>query len=986
MSKIVIFQESFLVSGIMCFDGCGNTIQRFLHSCIRDCIEKKILPPDARLIVDAEPNGLGIHRLMLSIESEQDDFIRLENFHSILSAKIKKDIVFEIIDGSKEISNKKSDWTNWINILINLISMGVVIACALIFPPSVLLTVGLTAFSFLTTAFTSREYLLTFFRNFRTKSFANMATTISIGWFLSLGHTLFHSIAMPLAASFSMVFMSFLMPLMLITCINGMDEIKRLVMDKSKKIQLKGLKTLFPQMAEKYPCYQLSEENFANLSHKINWILNYKTQDPSSNLFAGDIADVEDDSLLVIQNIVDTSEAREEQKNLLREGMLIEVKPGECFPVDCILVQGNTVIDASLLTGESQQSKQRWQTIPAGAINLCQPVTVYAIKNPYNSTVNSLLFRSNRARGNAASETGIPKFAYFYTALIAMGIIGAVLAPVAFGAITLTSVMQNIIGILFSTCPCTIAIAHELPKLISIHHRNNKGIHLRDDSFINADSDEMHTVVFDKTGTLTTGNSLVESSDIALNSPLWQRVYLLEKAYGREHPLAKAIQKYYEANTNKKPLFDEINECKVDEKNRGLTARVQGKVLQVGSYDYLKSKHVMLPEPDKSKMEQGFSAVCVAEEGHYKGVIYIKHEIRKGVLEVLTRLKKEGKKIIMLTGDNHLSAKGFNQQINSIFDEEDIYAGQTPQDKESLLNDFMSKSKSNPKGVWFCCDGLNDAPCCRIVSQKGGVSCATSANDKSAFFTDISLNGSLDYLFKHNKLNRSLRQNIAQNKGILIYSTLAFLAFIISFSIAGVAVSPLIPMAIMLLTTLFILFNSYRTQLVIDNVLDKFTPWPKKLLSSNLSIGLLLGASAILICGVLVATISTGGLALPIIAFAAGAAAAFSSVCTLSAMGLFTAFVMLLTASLVSKQGPSQEKLILDDNQQQLNSSRAVPEGLAINEGVSYGKLFLDEPVTQEQSQSDSVAATNPKPSLTMNSHADVSGVFNRMGFAHTNC
>ncbi len=958
MPKITIFQESFLVSGIMCFDGCGNTIQRFLHCCISDSIEKKILPSDAQLIVDAEPHGLGIHKLIISIESEQDDFIPVKNFHSVLSAKIKEDIVFDIIDNSEETHKNNSNWTNWINILVNLISMGVVIACVLIFPPSILLTIGLTALSFLTTAFTSREYLRAFFRNFQTKNFANMATTISLGWFLSLAHTLFHTITMPLVAGFSIIFMSFIMPLMLIACINGIDEIKRLVMETSKKIQLKGMKTLFPQMSEKYHCYQLSQEEQDFLSHQISLALKHTNQSASTT-FSIEHED-ENEHPSFIKKILGTTEVREEQKKLLREGMLIEVKQGECFPVDCILVHGNTVIDASLLTGEAQQSKKIWQNIPAGAINLGQPVTVYAVKNAYNSTVNSLLFRSNRARNNPISEGVIPKFAYLYTALILAGIAGAVLAPVAFGVVTFPLVMQNVIGILFSMCPCTIAIAYELPKLISIHHRSSKGIHLRDDGLINADSNEIHTVVFDKTGTLTTGNSVVESSDFALDSPLWQRVYLLEKAYGREHPLAKAIQQYYEASSKEPPLFDEVKECKVDEKNRGLTARVQGKNLHIGSYDYLKSNNITLPELDKSKMQQGFSAVCVAEEGHYKGVIYIKHEVRKGVLEALTRLKSEGKKIIMLTGDNHLSARGFNQQINSIFDEEDIHTGQTPKDKESFLNNIMSASGVSPKGVWFCGDGLNDAPCCRIVSEKGGVSCAMSSNDKSAFFTDISLNGSLDYLFKHNKLNHSLRQNIAQNKGILIYSTLIFLAFIISFSIAGIAVSPLIPMAIMLSTTLFILFNSYRAQLAIDNALDSVISWPKKLLSSNLSIGLLLGSSALLICGVLIATITMGGLALPIVSFASGAAVTFSCICTLSAIGLFSGFVMLLTTSLLSEQQSTpSEKSIPYVNQQSLNSSLSVSSGLANSEKRSYGGLFVDKPESsnrQTQAINDSDA------------------------------
>ncbi|MCE0722369.1 HAD-IC family P-type ATPase [Legionella resiliens] len=900
MSKTIIFQKSFLVSGIMCFDGCGNTIQGFLHTCINDCIEKEILPADARLIVDAEPSSLGIHQFTVSIESEQGDFIPIKNFDSIIFAKIKEDIIFEIIDDQKENGNKPSDKKNWINILVNLMCMGAVLALTLTFPPSIILTIGLTALTFFSTAFTAREYLFAFFHNFRAKNFANMATTISLGWLLSMAHTLFHAISMPLASNFSMIFMNFMMPTMLIACINGMDEIKRLVIEKSKKIQLKGIKTLFPQMSENYRCYQLTQLELELLSKKIEHLLSSKKQNPSE--IDSQPNKEEQEHLLFIQKLIDTKEISEEKRNLLREGMLIEVNAGECFPVDCVLVQGNTVIDASLLTGEPHQTKQLWQHIPSGAINLGKKVTVYAEKNSYNSTVNTLLFRSNRAKESATPKEETPKFAYLYTTLVIIGLMAAIFTPIGLGIATIPLVIQNIIGILFSVCPCTIAIAHQLPQLISIHHRNNKGIQLRDDSLISPQSDEIHTVVFDKTGTLTTGNSIVESSDIPIHSSLWQRIYLLEKAHGREHPLAKAIQKHYEVTMNNQLLFDEINECTMDQKNRGLTARVQGRIIQIGNVDYLRESGITLPEPEQSKIEQGFSAVCVAEDGIYKGIIYVKHEVRKGVLEALNRLRREGKKIIMLTGDNLLSAKGFNKQMGFIFNEEDIHAGQTPKDKESFLRKLMSTERSNPKGVWFVGDGLNDAPCCRIVSEKGGVSCAMDSNDKSAFFTDITFNGSLDYLFKHNKLNCALQQNISQNKGILIYSTIAFLAFIMSFSIAGVAVSPLIPMAIMLSTTLFVLFNSYRTQLNIDSALDKEIAWPKKLLSSNLSIGLLLAASTLLIGSVLVATITTGGLALPLIAFTAGTAIGFSSACTLSAISLIGVFLGILSTSLLSGQ------------------------------------------------------------------------------------
>lgn len=639
-----------------------------------------------------------------------------------------------------------------------------------------------------------------------------MATTISLGWFLSMAHTLYHAISMPIISSFSMIFMNFIMPSLLIACINAMDEIKRLVVEKSTKKQLQGIRVLFPQMAETYLCSRLSAAE-------------------AQNLF--------DNSLM-------TKDLMDEKRTRLEAGMLLEVMPGSCFPVDCLLVSSQTMIDASLLTGEPHQYKKAGDNIPSGAINMGQKVRVYALKNAYNSTVNTLLFRSNRAKETRAVKEDIPTFVYLYSGLIVLGLLGSVLVPIALGVATTPLVLQNLIGILFSVCPCTLAIGHQLPPLISLHHRNSKGIHLQDEGLLAVSDTPVHTLVFDKTGTLTTGNSLVESSDIPSDSPLWQRIYLLEKALGREHPLAKAIQKHYEATRSDPVFFDEVRDPVIDPENRGLAALVQGKKIQIGSFEYLRQAGIRLPELQQSKIEQGFSAVCVAEEGCYQGVIYVKHEVRKGVKEALARLKREGKRIIMLTGDNYLSAKGFNAQLGSVFDESDIVAGQTPQDKERFLAELMQSRASESAGFWFVGDGLNDAPCCRMVSEKGGLSCAMESNNKSVFFTDITLNGSLDYLFLHQPINQFLHQSIWQNKGILICGSLVFLAFIACFSSVGMAVSPLIPTGLMVMTTFYVVWNSYRNQLHIDVLMDKKVPWVKKVMSSQLSMGILLAVSALL--------------------------------------------------------------------------------------------------------------------------------------------
>lgn len=883
MTKKIIFQDSFLVSGIMCYQGCGNIIKNVLSD-LAEFKQQHLLPEDAQLIIDAEPQDLGIHRLFIMIESEEQLFNQDESYRNLLSVKFKEildSIGYEVIDNNKNTKKNKSNSVNWINILVNLASMFGIIILSAIFPPSLLLTIGLTTLSFLTTAFTARSYLINFFRNLRNKNPANMATPITLGWLLSLAHTLYHSITMPLASSFSMIFMSFIMPVMLIMIINGMDEIKRLVLNKSKKMHLKGMKALFPSMAKEYHCYPLSQQEQEELSQLIKMLHKDNSQ---SDYFVQSISNI-----LINEKIVRYS------KNTLKKEMIIKIKRGECFPVDGLIIQGNTLVDASILTGEPQQPKQLLDFVPAGAINLGQDVSIYATQDCYNSAVNALLFRSNRAREEKIASESNRKFAYLYVALIMVGITASILTPLALGMLTILLVLQNVTGILFAVCPCTIAIAHQLPKLLSLYRRNQKGITMRNEN-LTGQFDEIHTIVFDKTGTLTTGNSQVDMSE-GISFSLWQRIYLLEKHHGAEHPLAKAINNYCETIGAHQSIIKEIKDVSVDSKNRGLSAVVQGKQIHLGNLDYLQHLGVVLPNDFplavKNKLAQGYTPVYVAEDGVYQGLILIRHEIRKDILPALARLKKEGKKLIMLTGDSKLSTMGFNQQYGAIFEPDNIHAEQTPLDKEIFLNKLMDSQAVNSKGVWFVGDGLNDAPCARILTEKGGVSCAMTSNDKAAFFTDISLNGSLDYLFEHAKLNRFLQKNIIQNQWLLAYGSITFLAFIISFSIAGIAISPLIPLGIMVSTTLFSLFNSYRVQLSVDNALDKNTSWYKQYLASDLSTGLLIGASTLLICSLLISTLATGGLVLPAIIFTAGAVAAVSSVCILAASVMFGAFALL---------------------------------------------------------------------------------------------
>jgi Cu+-exporting ATPase len=928
--KKIIFQDSFLLSGIMCFTECGETIQSLMNACLQECKKDNLVPHGAELSMDAEPQALGVHRLFITITHNAEEIELSESVRAQISARFKESVDFMYIDDLKEENKKEAFSINWLNIIINLIAIGVISALSLLLAPSLLLTIGLTLISFLTTAFTARSYLINFLKNLRQKNFFNMNTTVTLGWSLSLAHTLYHAISMPLLSGFPMMFMCFIMPIMLITIINGMDEIKRRILKQSKKMHLKGMKMLFPEMAVHYACYQLLQLDQELLFPPIEKTLSTMTPEAFFQR---------------IEYIIKNNKQTFVQKTALKEGMLITVRRGTCFPVDCTLLYGQTIVDSSLLTGEPQQIKKCLDFIPAGAINLGEDVVVRSINDPYRSTINQLLFRSNRTKQDNTVKSS-HKFHYLYASLIGLGIGTSIITPWALGILTFSLFAQNFIGILFAICFCTLAIALKLPPLLSRYQRTNHGIILGDEKLC-TQNNKIKTVVFDKTGTLTTGNSQVESYE-GISVSLWHRIYLLEKHYGGGHPIAKSIMRYYERKVDNPIIIQNIEEPTKDPNNRGLSALVQGRRIHIGSADYLQRSGITIPKFDSNKIEKGFTPVYIAQDNKYKGVIYIKHEVRKEALTVLQRLKDEGVNIIMVTGDTASSAQRFNEQNGSIFDVGNIYAEQSPQDKENTILSLMKDQESS--GFWFIGDGINDGPCSKTVTEKGGVSCSITSEDKSSFFTEINLNGSFNYLFHHKKLNNFVKKNIFQNKGLLMFSALSSIAFIISFSIAGIAVSPIIPLLVMALTTFKVLFNSYRVQLNVDCTLNQNSFWLKKLFASDVSIGLLAGASLSFMCGLLISTIATGGLALPVITFVAGAAAAISSVCLLAAAILCVTFIVMAATYLIlnrclTEQGEPESPPPSPLQPTCTDSPEAQPE----NEDKHYSSLWKQTVPTQEK-------------------------------------
>ncbi len=869
MQLPTVYDDEFLISGIMCFEGCGKSVEQ----AIRNYLVTRF--PNAKIYISSGPVS-SMHRYRVTIQSESKanelDLSNLtKDIEEVIKAKNKR------FDVKEDVSLVVPIRVNWVNIFINLVAIISIVVLSILFPPSLLLSIGLGLICFSATLFTAREYIFDFLASLSSKNFSSMSVTVSLGWLLAMTHAIYHMQFMPAITSFAMTFMNFIMPLILVTIVNVMDEIKRQIQKKAHKIFLNGIKSLFPKMQDNYFSSQLSEKDAETIRNKLQ-------------------------NKAKLSLDLQSYKYAELARHTLCKDMLIKVNRGECFPVDGQIVFGNTYVDQSILDGEPAMAAESGMEVKSGCINLWRDVIILAKECEYYSTANRMLLKANtedKLETDNKNYNLSNKFYYLYFGLFGAGLVISLVLSLALGTFSVGMMLQTMVGFLFAICPCTIGVAHYLPKLLKTYQLNTEGIIVSNEN-LQLNLDKFDVFVFDKTGTLTNESKVYAEDGITLD--LWKKIYFIEKYFGRSHPIALALQRYFENKYN-----DSKNEYKLEMQEisaNGICAKVDNEKIVIGDAGYLSKKGINLSHEEKTN----YTVVYVAIDDKYVGKISIRHELREGMQVALEKLKNANKTLIMLTGDKCSSAEGLNEQYGNIFGEstsilpavkisEDlkscIYAEHSPDQKATRLNDIATKVGAAK--ICFIGDGLNDALCSKKLRKLGGVSISISANDKAAFFTDISLNGSLDYLFQQSNIDKQEQRIIKQNRWILAYGAAIFLVFLVGFQSLGIGVSPLIPMSVMFSTTLFVLFNSYRTQITTSSILKQHdTSKVNGVMQSDLSIGLLVGGSFALVIAVLIASLSSLHLSLPLFVFGGGLANIISSSFLVAATVMLASFTVLV--------------------------------------------------------------------------------------------
>lgn len=450
-------------------------------------------------------------------------------------------------------------------------------------------------------------------------------------------------------------------------------------------------------------------------------------------------------------------------------GSIIVIKPGEKVPLDGVVVEGNSFVDTSALTGESVPRKVcEGEEIISGCVNGSGVLRVRVTKEFDDSTVAKILeLVENASSRKAKVENFITKFAKYYTPVVVLAaLLIAFIPPLIVGGGFGNWIQRGCIFLVIS-CPCALVISVPLSFFGGIGAASKKGILVKGSNYLEMVS-QMDTVVFDKTGTLTKGEFEVAKVFSENERDALLLAALLEKY--SEHPIAKSILNA----CDKEHVSTEANSMDVSEVEEiagyGIKGVIQGKKAYAGKKKLLVENDIAVPElTETQKTSFGESTVVyVGYDGMYAGCIFISDQIKPGVRDALISLKEEGvKRFVMLTGDKKETGEAIAARLGI----DEAYTELLPEDKVSKVEELIEKTEEG-RYVAFAGDGINDAPVITradigIAMGSMGSDAAIEAADVVLMEDDISRLSSMIHISR--KTMKIVRQNIVFALGVKLF-------------------------------------------------------------------------------------------------------------------------------------------------------------------------------------------------------------------------
>ena len=372
-------------------------------------------------------------------------------------------------------------------------------------------------------------------------------------------------------------------------------------------------------------------------------------------------------------------------------GDIVLVKPGEKIPLDGTVIEGNSSIDTSSLTGEAlPKDVEAGDEVISGCINLSGVIRIRVTSLFEDSTVSKILeMVENASSRKAPVENFITKFAKYYTPVVVFSAVAlAIIPPLVIADATFSTWIYRALLFLVVSCPCALVISIPMSFFSGIGAASARGVLVKGGNYLQILS-KVNTVIFDKTGTLTTGKFKVDK--ICGDNP--DELLALAAACEQysNHPIAVSIKEAYKGDIYK---ADDVQEIA----GRGIKATIDGKEVYAGNAKLMHELNISnLPEIT------GTTLVHLAYSDKYLGYISVTDTIKEDTVEGLKALKEIGvTDLVMLTGDNRETAEKVAEQTGIT----EVHANLLPEDKVAIAEQILDKGRI----AAFVGDGVNDAP------------------------------------------------------------------------------------------------------------------------------------------------------------------------------------------------------------------------------------------------------------------------------------
>ncbi|MBI2196373.1 cadmium-translocating P-type ATPase [Candidatus Daviesbacteria bacterium] len=482
-------------------------------------------------------------------------------------------------------------------------------------------------------------------------------------------------------------------------------------------------------------------------------------------------------------------------------GMVIRVRPGEKIPVDGEILEGESSIDESMVTGESiPVDKAKGDSVVGATLNKTGTFTFQATKVGRDTLLSQIIKLVEEAQSSKAPIQRLADLisSYFVPVVIMLAIATFVLWYVVGPQPAFLFAMLNMVAVLIIACPCAMGLATPTAIMVGTGIGAEKGILIKDAESLET-AHKVNTVVFDKTGTLTNGKPvvtdvLVQSAKFKVQSVL-QAAASLEK--GSEHSLAEAIVNKAEE--------EKIDLKKVEKfkaiPGHGVEGLIEGKKVVLGNRRLMQREKIQINEKEIEKLEnEGKTVMMLGVNGKLAGLIAVADTLKTSSKEAVNKLQKMGIEVAMITGDNKRTAQAIAAQVGI----KRVLAEVLPDEKEKEVKKLQTEGKR----VGFVGDGINDAPALAVsdvgIAMGSGTDVAIEAGDITLINKDLSSVASAINLSK--KTMRTIKLNLFWAFGYNII--LIPVAMGILYPVFQVLMSPILASAAMALSSISVVSNS----------------------------------------------------------------------------------------------------------------------------------------------------------------------------------